>query len=88
MAVNATAHGVCPLPLTTGITMDLICPNCQKRLTIEDRSAGTVVKCPLCGGTMTCPPDQKKTAGTVCRAASNACDLAETCDGATPSCPP
>ena len=35
--------------------MDLICPSCQKRLTIEDRFAGKVVKCPLCGGMLQAP---------------------------------
>ena len=35
--------------------MDLICPSCQKRLTIEDRYAGTVVKCPMCGGMLQAP---------------------------------
>lgn len=35
--------------------MDLICPSCQKRLTIEDRFAGMVVKCPLCGGMLQAP---------------------------------
>ncbi|GEM_PF-4693663 len=35
--------------------MDLICPSCQKRLTIEDQYAGMVVQCPLCGGMLQAP---------------------------------
>src|SRR4051812_38619994 len=35
--------------------MDLICPNCSRRLTIEDRYAGMVVKCPLCSGMLQAP---------------------------------
>ncbi len=35
--------------------MDLVCPSCQKRLTIEDRYAGMVVKCPLCGSMLQAP---------------------------------
>src|SRR5262245_48838290 len=35
--------------------MDLVCPSCQKRLMIEDRYAGMVVKCPLCGSMLQAP---------------------------------
>lgn len=35
--------------------MDLVCSSCQRRLTIDDRYAGMMVKCPLCNGTMQAP---------------------------------
>jgi hypothetical protein len=35
--------------------MELFCPNCQKKLLIEDRYAGQVMKCPMCSGTFTAP---------------------------------
>src|SRR5262245_38159131 len=35
--------------------MDLVCPNCQQRLSIEDRYGGTVVKCPSCAGMLQAP---------------------------------
>src|SRR5262245_33231249 len=35
--------------------MDLVCPHCQKRLSIEDRHAGAVVKCPNCQGMLKAP---------------------------------
>jgi hypothetical protein len=35
--------------------MDLICPSCQKRLTIEDGHAGLVVRCPMCNGMFQAP---------------------------------
>lgn len=35
--------------------MDLVCPSCQKRLTIEDRFAGMVVKCPVCSAMLQAP---------------------------------
>jgi hypothetical protein len=35
--------------------MNLQCPNCQKMLNIEDKFAGQMMQCPLCGGTFTAP---------------------------------
>lgn len=39
------------------------------------------------GNGLTCPADILKTAGTVCRAASGTCDVAETCTGTSAACP-
>jgi hypothetical protein len=35
--------------------MNLICPNCQKKLTIADQDAGQVMKCPLCSQPFSVP---------------------------------
>lgn len=35
--------------------MELLCPNCQKRLTIPDQYAGKRLKCPLCAGEFEAP---------------------------------
>lgn len=35
--------------------MNLLCPNCQKMLSVEDRYAGQLMRCPLCNGTFTVP---------------------------------
>ena len=35
--------------------MDLVCPNCQKPVSIEDRQSGMLVKCPLCEGMLQTP---------------------------------
>ena len=35
--------------------MNLLCPNCQKMLTVPDQSAGQLMRCPLCTGTFTVP---------------------------------
>lgn len=35
--------------------MNLLCPNCQKMLTVGDQSAGQLMRCPLCNGTFTVP---------------------------------
>jgi hypothetical protein len=35
--------------------MNLLCPNCQKMLTVPDEFAGQTMKCPLCSGTFTVP---------------------------------
>jgi hypothetical protein len=35
--------------------MNLLCPNCQKMLTVPEQYAGQLMKCPLCGGTFTVP---------------------------------
>src|SRR6516225_7855845 len=35
--------------------MNLMCPNCQKMLTVPDEFAGQLMKCPLCTGTFTVP---------------------------------
>jgi hypothetical protein len=35
--------------------MNLLCPNCQKMLTVPDQYAGQLMKCPMCQGTFTVP---------------------------------
>lgn len=35
--------------------MNLLCPNCQKMLTVSEEFAGQLMKCPLCSGTFTVP---------------------------------
>jgi hypothetical protein len=35
--------------------MNLLCPNCQKRLTVPEQYAGQLMKCPLCAGTFNVP---------------------------------
>jgi hypothetical protein len=35
--------------------MNLLCPNCQKMLTVPEQYAGQLMKCPLCNGTFTVP---------------------------------
>jgi hypothetical protein len=35
--------------------MNLLCPNCQKMLTVPEEYAGQLMKCPLCDGTFTVP---------------------------------
>src|SRR5437868_14538270 len=35
--------------------MELLCPSCQKTLTIPDQYAGQLMKCPLCQQTFTAP---------------------------------
>src|SRR5882762_10036273 len=35
--------------------MELLCPSCQKKLTIPDQYAGQLMKCPLCQQTFTAP---------------------------------
>jgi hypothetical protein len=35
--------------------MNLLCPLCQKMLAVEEKYAGQMMKCPLCGGTFTVP---------------------------------
>lgn len=35
--------------------MNLLCPNCQKPLTVPDQYAGQLMKCPLCNGTFSVP---------------------------------
>ncbi len=35
--------------------MNLLCPNCQKMLTVPEEFAGQLMKCPLCAGTFTVP---------------------------------
>jgi hypothetical protein len=35
--------------------MNLLCPNCQKMLTVPDEFAGQMMKCPLCSGNFTVP---------------------------------
>ena len=35
--------------------MNLLCPNCQKMLTVPEQYAGQLMKCPLCSGNFTVP---------------------------------
>jgi hypothetical protein len=35
--------------------MAFLCPSCQKMLTVPEQYAGQMMKCPLCGGTITVP---------------------------------
>lgn len=35
--------------------MELLCPNCQRKLTIPDQYGGQLMKCPLCTNTFTAP---------------------------------
>src|SRR6516225_3117625 len=35
--------------------MNLLCPNCQKPLTVAEQNAGQLMKCPLCNNTFTVP---------------------------------
>ncbi len=35
--------------------MNLLCPNCQKMLTVPEQYAGQLMKCPLCSGTFSVP---------------------------------
>jgi hypothetical protein len=39
----------------TELHMNLLCPNCQKLLTIPDQNAGQTMKCPLCNGPFAVP---------------------------------
>ena len=35
--------------------MELLCPNCQKKLTVPEQYAGQIMRCPLCQGTFNVP---------------------------------
>src|SRR5437773_12166780 len=35
--------------------MELLCPNCQQKLTVPEQYAGPLTKSPLCGGTFNTP---------------------------------
>jgi hypothetical protein len=35
--------------------MEILCPNCQKKLTIPEQYAGQMMRCPMCSGTFTAP---------------------------------
>jgi hypothetical protein len=35
--------------------MNLLCPNCQKLVTVPEQSAGQTMQCPMCSGTFTVP---------------------------------
>ncbi len=35
--------------------MNLLCPLCQKMLSVEEKYAGQMMKCSRCGGTFTVP---------------------------------
>jgi hypothetical protein len=43
--------------------MNILCPNCQKPISVDERYAGQLMKCPLCAGTFTVPllPDAAAT---------------------------
>jgi hypothetical protein len=38
-----------------GRNMELLCPNCQKKLTVPEQYAGQIMRCPLCQGTFNVP---------------------------------
>ena len=42
--------------------MNLLCPNCQKPLSVPDQYAGQPMRCPLCNGTFTVPRCRGRTA--------------------------
>src|SRR5881394_1275726 len=44
-----------PSPCGLETVMNLLCPNCQKTLTVPEQFAGQLMKCPLCSGTFTVP---------------------------------
>jgi hypothetical protein len=48
--------GIHSLVDTGHTSMNLLCPNCQKMLTVPEQYAGQLMKCPLCNGTFTVPP--------------------------------
>src|SRR5207244_222603 len=35
--------------------MNLLCPNCQQQLSVQEQFAGQLMKCPLCGNNFTVP---------------------------------
>jgi hypothetical protein len=37
------------------IAMELLCPSCQRKLTIPEQYAGQQMKCPLCNNMFTAP---------------------------------
>lgn len=37
------------------MAMKILCPNCQKPVSVDEQHAGQLLKCPLCGGTFTVP---------------------------------
>lgn len=43
--------------------MNILCPNCQKPISVDERYSGQLMKCPLCAGTFTVPllPDSPVT---------------------------
>jgi hypothetical protein len=43
--------------------MELVCPNCKKKLTIPEQYAGQLMRCPLCQGTFNVPAIPSTTAG-------------------------
>src|SRR5207253_2354206 len=89
-ALCRAAANECDLPETcTGSS-----PSCPTDLV---RTAGTpctddgnVCTADVCNGTVGAPAcvHNPGNAGTVCRAAAGACDVAETCTGSSSSCPP
>lgn len=65
---------------------------CSSTCTYEasGSSCGTTGACDIqdtCNGSGTCTNNGYQTAGTSCRAATNECDVAETCTGAASTCP-
>jgi hypothetical protein len=74
---QACYQGVCVDRASTGGSCDSA-PDCADGLTCN---SGTCV-------TDSATPCEGLPAGTVCRPAVDACDVAESCTGASPSCPP
>ncbi len=37
------------------MAMNILCPNCQRPVSVDEQHAGQLLKCPLCGGTFTVP---------------------------------
>jgi hypothetical protein len=52
-ALRGTQRTTKALVATT--SMEILCPNCQRKLTIPEQYAGQQMKCPLCQGTFTAP---------------------------------
>src|SRR5262245_26948033 len=44
-------------------SMNLLCPNCQRMLSVPEQYAGQLMKCPLCNGTFTVPALPQPLAG-------------------------
>jgi hypothetical protein len=68
--------------------MKLICPNCQKELTVPDHYAGQVMKCPLCNGTFTAPSLSPAAAATMMPAGGGATVQGVTPGSIEPGAPP
>ncbi|MCG8419087.1 MAG: hypothetical protein MJE77_14220 [Proteobacteria bacterium] len=75
---NAIPGGTC----STGA--DCLSGHCADGVCCDTPCDGACEACNVSGAVGTCTV---KPAGTVCRAANGLCDEAETCDGASPTCP-